>query len=173
MEKVNKHPIPCLQEVFKAFHLLDITNELNHWFQVGMSNDNSAYEDGIQRSNLMRFNGELQILAEALCLINKSHQPKGLKDRMERLPPEIKMVMQQYNQPTKLSLEEMINPMQVVKRFCSVFTREYANREMWDWLDAVITYDGEYPNAVYKGHILTFYECLICLIESAFVLTNK
>ena len=173
LEKVNRHPLSCLQEVYKTFHLSDIKSELEEWFHVGLSNDNSAYEEGQQRSNLIRFNGELQILSEALHLVNKAHQPKGVKDWMEGLPPEIKNEIQQYNQPTKLSHEEMINPMQVVKQFCKAFTREYAIREMWDWLDAVITYEGEYPKAVYKGNIIIFYECLLCLIESAFVLNNK
>jgi hypothetical protein len=173
MDEVNKSPVASVRKVFEGFHLDDLRIELKQWFEVGISSDNSVYEDGENRSNLIRFNGALQILVEAFHVFNSLHQPKSVKDRLEQLPPEIRKELQERNQPTNLSAEEVNNPMLAIKQFCRVFKREYAIRELWDWLEAVITYDGEYPKGVYKGYVLVFYEYILCLIEAAFVLSSK
>lgn len=173
MEKASSHPFFCLREAFKTFQLDELKRELKHWLYVGISNNNSVYEDDQERRNLLRFRKELRRLVEALYVINKAHLPKREKDWLEKLPIESRIEMEKLNQTTTLNTGQIANPASVVKQFCKRFTRQYSNREMRDWLEAVITYEGKYPKAVCKEYLLIFYECILSLIESAFVLTNK
>jgi hypothetical protein len=121
----------------------------------------------------IRFRKEFRKLLESLSVINKAHRPKKEVDWLTRMAPELRTEIEKRNQPTTLNKEQLADPMPVVKRFCSRFTRQYAIREMRDWLEAVITYDGKYPKAVCREYLLIFYECLLCLIECAFVLAEK
>lgn len=94
-------------------------------------------------------------------------------DWLTRMAPELRAEIEKRNQPTTLNKEQLADPMPVVKRFCSRFTRQYAIGEMRDWLEAVITYDGKYPKAVCREYLLIFYECLLSLLECAFALAGK
>ena len=172
-EKAASQPLPSLREAFKTFQLDELKKELKRWLYVAISNNNSIYEDDMERRNLIRFRKEFKKLSEALYVINKSHRPKKEKDWLNRQTLEIREEIEKFNQPTTLNKEQLADPMPVVKRFCSRFTRQYAIREMRDWLEAVITYDGKYPKAVCREYLLIFYECLICLIECAFALAEK
>jgi hypothetical protein len=172
-EKAARKPLSSLREAFKTFQLDELKRELKRWLYVAISNNNSIYEDDMERRNLIRFRKEFKKLSEALYVINKSHRPKKEKDWLNRQTLEIREEIEKFNQPTTLNKEQLADPMPVVKRFCSRFTRQYAIREMRDWLEAVITYDGKYPKAVCREYLLIFYECLICLIECAFALAEK
>jgi hypothetical protein len=172
-EKAAAHPISCLREVFSNFRLYELRKELKCWLYVGISNEDSAYEDVQERRNLIRFRKEIRKLAEALSVINSTHRSKREKERLAEQPLEMREKLEERNRPTYLSNEQMANPMPVVKQFCKRFTRKYVKGEMRDWLEAVITYDGKFPKPVYKGSILIFYECLLCLCECAFTLADK
>lgn len=172
-EKAASQPLSNLREAFKTFQLDELKRELKRWLFVAISNNNSIYEDDMERRNLIRFRKEFRKLSEALYVINKAHRPKKEKDWLNRQTFEIREEIEKFNQPTTLNKEQLADPMPVVKRFCSRFTRRYAIREMRDWLEAVITYDGKYPKAVCREYLLIFYECLLCLIECAFALAEK
>ena len=60
------------------------------------------------------------------------------------------------------------NPMQMISRFCDMFTLPYARRELWDLLDSVIFYERESND---RGpDPLTTHQCLLALREAAFEL---
>jgi hypothetical protein len=172
-EKATSRPFPTLREAFKTFQLDELKSELKRWLYVGISNNNSVYEDDQERRNLIRFRKEFRKLAEALSVVNRAHRPKKEIDWLTQLQPALRAAIEKRSQPTSLNKEQLANPMMVVKQFCKRFTRKYANREMRDWLEAVITYNGKYPKAVSKDYLLIFYECLLCLIEIAFALAEK
>ena len=172
-EKAARKPLSSLREAFKMFQLDELKKELKRWLYVAMSNNNSVYDDDQQRRNLIRFRKELRRLAEALYVINKAHRPKNEKEWLNRQPMELREELEKYNQPTILNKNQLANPISIVKQFCKRFTRQYTNREMRDWLEAVITYDGKYPKAVCREYLLIFYEYLLCLIECAFALAEK
>ena len=172
-EKAARKPLSSLREAFKTFQLDELKKELKRWLYVAISNNNSVYEDDQERRNLIRFRKEFRKLLESLSVINKAHRPKKEMDWLTRMAPELRTEIEKRNQPTTLNKEQLADPMPVVKRFCKRFTRQYAIREMRDWLEAVITYDGKYPKAVCREYLLIFYECLLCLIECAFALAEK
>jgi len=172
-EKAASKPLSSLREAFKTFQLDELKRELKRWLYVAISNNNSIYEDDLERRNLIRFRKEFRKLSEALYVINKAHRPKKEKDWLNRQTVEIREEIEKFNRPTILNSEQLANPMGVVKQFNKRFSRQYVNREMRDWLEAVITYDGKYPKGVCKEYLLIFYECLLCLIECAFTLAEK
>ena len=172
-ERAASQPLSSLREAFKTFQLDELKKELKRWLYVAISNNNSVYEDDLERRNLIRFRKEFRKLVESLSVINKAHRSKKEMDWLTRMAPELRMEIEKRNQPTTLNKEQQADPMPVVKRFCKRFTRQYAIREMRDWLEAVITYDGKYPKAICREYLLIFYECLLCLLECAFALAGK
>jgi hypothetical protein len=152
LEKAAGHPISCLREAFKTFQLDELKRELKRWLYVAISNNNSVYEDDQERRNLIRFRKEFRKLAEALSVISRAHRPKKEIEWLSRMSPELRGEIETRNQPAALNEEQLADPMPVVKRFCKRFARQYVNREMRDWLEAVITYDGKYPKAVCKEY---------------------
>lgn len=162
-----------LNQMAKVANREGMRSILKRWLYVAISNNNSVYDDDQERRNLIRFRKELRRLAEALYVINKAHQPKNEKEWLARQPTELREELEKYNQPTILNKDQLANPKSIVKQFCKRFTRQYTNREMRDWLEAVITYDGKYPKPVSREYLLIFYESLWCLIECAFTLAEK
>lgn len=172
-EKAARKPLSSLREAFNTFQLDELKKELKRWSYVEIVNNNSVYDDDQERRNLIRFRNELRRLAEALHVINKAHRPKNEKEWLARQPMELREELEKNNQPTILNKDQFANPISIVKQFCQRFTQQYSNREMRDWLEAVITYDCKYPKPVSREYLLVFYECLRCLIECAFTLAEK
>ena len=117
----------------------------------------------------MDFCSELQLLAEAFHVLNETNKPK---DEWEKnLPADLKEKFKKCNQPELLSPEQIANPMQVIDAFCSTFTLFYTRVELWDLLEAVITYEG--GKEIYKGNLLPAYQCISCLVEVAYIINKK
>lgn len=54
-----------LTEIFQNFHLYDFRNEINFWQELALCNDQSAYDEGCTREDLMNFIQELHKMIEA------------------------------------------------------------------------------------------------------------
>ena len=166
--KVKKHPFKSLDEVFQTFHLDDFREEIPYWQQLAMANDQSVYDEGGAREDLIDFCHELLRLAEALHVLNERSSQKDKRKWKKKLSKKAKKTIDNMNQPLLLSIEEMANPKPVIEGFRNLFSYRYAKVEMLDLLNAVITYEGE--KEVYKGNLVLFYQCVRCLLDLAYLI---
>ncbi len=162
----KKHPESCLAEVFKNFHLEDLRREINLWQHLALSNDQSAYDEGSVREDMMDFIQELHRLIEAFHIINEKNNLQKNNDWTKGLSKQTKKILSGMNNPVSQTAEEKDRPNSVIKHFCKTFRRAYAKMELLDLLDAVIIYDGD--KKVYKGNQVLFYQHLHYLIKLAY-----
>jgi hypothetical protein len=171
IDKVNGNPLVCITEAFLIFHLEDICQEIDQWLEIALINNNSAYEEGEAREDLMDFCAEMQLLIEAFHVINEQNKSKDVDEWRNRLPNDLRGKIDQLDQPELLSPEQTANPILVINNFCNSFELSYARAELWDLLDAVIVYEGE--REVYKMNLLLAYQWMSCLVEVAYVIYKR
>ena len=153
-EDVRRRPFHCLCAVFTNFHFEDLQNELAQWQRLAISNEMSVYSSGESREDLMDFCDEFLKMINVLQQMLQHHE-------------EAQGVSHEYSRSgLELSPEESLNSL---KSFFDRFDPNYCRTEIFDMLDAVITYSGE--RELYKGNILAFYKCLETLLAVGFVLT--
>jgi hypothetical protein len=173
IDKVITDPYSCIAEVFRIFGVDDISGVLQFWPEVAMRNESSAYENARDRGDLMDFCRELQLLAEALHVINEKNKIPGADDWKEQLPEDLKEKIKKFDQPELQDSQQTENPSLVVKDFCNTFTINYARVELWDLLDAVISYEKDGQKYIAGLNLLLTYECLLCIIKNDFLLPNQ
>ena len=132
---------------------------------MALINEQGSYGEGYAREDLMDFCSELQKLAEAMDRINKSRKPEDLHRWMDDFQYGMQEVTKSPDRP-ELAKEQ--NPMQMISRFCDMFTLSYARRKLWDLLESVIFYERE--SNEWGPDPLTTYQCLLALTEAAFAL---
>lgn len=152
-DEARRRPFNCLKAVFTTFHLEDLENELSQWQRLAISNEMSAYSTGESREDLMDFcESFIQVIDALHNLLALHEQSKGIDS--------------EYGRREEIySMEQSLN---ALKQFYTGFDIEYCKTELFDMLDAVITYSGE--RQVYKGTILVFYNCLNSLLAVGHVL---
>lgn len=171
LSKAGKGLFHGLREVFQNYHLDDLKQELHHWQQLALCNDQSVYDEGCTREDLMDFIQELQRLIEAFYMLDEKKNKHRKSKQLKRLSKQTRAMLAQMNIPVLLSNEEKKNPESVISQFCKTFRRSYAQMELLDLLDAVITYEG--AKKVYKGQIVLFYEHLYFLIKLAYTMQKR
>ena len=157
----NKNVFRNLRALFNNFQLDTCRNELNHWQRMALANDQSAYDEAYLREDLMDFMDVLLKLVEAFWLIRQRHI---YKDKPKLCAAMNKQV--QY-----LNDDEIAKPKKVIKQFCATFKHSYAEIDLLDLLDAVITYDG--CKKLYKGNLVLFYQWMKWLIYLAYKIDKK
>lgn len=171
IDKVAAGSEAYMKEAFLTLQLDDIKEEIDGWLSIALVNDNSAYEEGRAREDLMDFCSELQLLAEAFHVMNESAKPEEANAWKKNLQPDLKEKVDQLNQLELLTPEQTEDPMSVIHDFCKRFKLSYCRTELWDLLDAVITYEGE--KEVVKINLLLVYECIASIIEVAYILHKR
>jgi hypothetical protein len=166
METAREDPYGCISHVFIWLYLEDFRNELHEWLRVALINEQGSYGDGYAREDLMDFCSELQNLAEAMDRINKSRKPEDLHRWMDDFQYGLQEVTKSPDRLEPPKGEQ--NPIQMVGRFCDMFTLSYARRELWDLLDSLKFYEKESND--WGPDPLTTYQCLLALAEAAFAL---
>lgn len=166
LAKVGKVDSSCLSELFKSFHLYEFKDEINLWQRLALSNNQSAYDDGYEREDLIDFVEQLHKLVEAFYIINTKINLPEKKRRLKRWPKKTKKILSKMNIPALLTEEEKTRPGLVVKQFCKTFRQPYAKMELLDMLDAVVTSEGD--KKPYKGTLVLFYQHIHCLIKLAY-----
>ncbi|WP_081170382.1 hypothetical protein [Niastella populi] len=163
VEHVNENPLYVITEVFKTYGwkgnepLAYLRDQLRDWLFVAISADTAIYEEGEQRKQLLYFHEQLQVLIEAIFLINlKNAGKESLKDQDNV-----------GDKPRLLTQEQIINPMQVVTGFFEKFPMVYIIRELNDWLEAGIAYGGGYPDNMSELQVLYTYRNVLCLLKAA------
>ena len=160
-----------LSLIFTNFHLDDFNRELKLWLHVALVNEQSAYEEGGAREDLIDFTDQLHKLIEALYLIHRKRSAKKKRKLGKPLPKKIANIIENMNLPLFLSETEIDNPLIVIKSFCKTFNTDYVKAELLDMLEALITYDGR--RRIYHGGLVSFYQHLHCLIIIAYSIYNK
>jgi hypothetical protein len=163
--KVKKRPLRSLRKIFEIFHLDDIRADILQWQQLALANDQSAYDEGTAREQLMEFCNELIRLAEALHIINERNQER------KKLPKEVTDIIEKINQSASLTIEEKSNPLLIINGFCKMYSYNYVRTELWDLLEAVISYEGK--KKVNKGSLLLLYQSMLCLLKVAYTLHKQ
>lgn len=167
-ETAIEDPYGCIAEVFRWFHPSDLRGELNAWLRIALINDESAYDAGSAREDVMDFCSELQLLTEALHVVNTNRQPGGTRRWEEGLPNDLRKEINSYNLPIMLTDEQKAHPQFVIRNFRNTFSLSYTRRELWDLLDAVAYYRKAISVRSSEPHVT--YRCLLALAEAAFVL---
>ncbi len=168
----KKHPYKSLNTIFRYCHLDYLHDELNCWKELALCNDNSAYNNGRSRENLLLFCGELQKLAEALyllydnCLVTNKR-----KNWRNGLTPEAIVLIMDANKTVLLSEDEILSPLTVPSAFFRKFSIAYAKEELLDLLDAVVNYKSK--RDLNRENFIKFYCCLKEILKVANTLSKE
>ncbi|MCS3800869.1 hypothetical protein [Niastella sp. OAS944] len=147
VEKAHSHPEEVIKEAFSEVSWRDLYEYLlPTWLRVAVVSSESPYSDGDGREVLYAFYDQLLAFVEALYIIYEA--PEG-------------------HNPNCLSEEQLADPRRVVSAFFQQFTIEYIRRELHDFLDAALGYDGVYPNGFTPWQAWMVYGQVVCLVEGA------
>lgn len=171
LNKAGNNPLQSLSEIFQNFHLDDFREEISLWEQFALSNDKSAYVENGEREDLIDFTHELHKLMEAFHILNEKRNQQGTGEQIKGSSKNTKELPLQMNVSVLLTVEEKANPDLVIKHFCETFELAYAEMEILDMLDAVITYEGD--NEVYTGNLVLFYQHVHYLIRLAYMMDKS
>lgn len=153
-----------LKEVFHTYHAVDFCNGLNQWQRMALSNDQSSYDEGYLREDLMDLVDQLKQLVncwwkEYLKEVPENRHPKNKLKKGLKLYRKVNVV-------NPASSDTGLNPFVFIKTFCKTFDYSYIELELLDMLDAVINYKGDNPR--YKGNLVFFYQHLVCLVRLSY-----
>ncbi len=159
LNEENGNIMKGLEQVFIDYHPCDFIEDLRQWQILAMINEQSAYDEGGAREDVLDFTNTLIKLSEALWLVYETHcRGKATKTFLHATDVRLQL----------LSKKETENPRKVIEYFCSTFSRRYAEIELLDLLEAVITYEGD--RQVYKGSLVLMYQHLNYLIKAAYII---
>jgi hypothetical protein len=148
VEKAHSHPEEVIKEVFSEVTWKDLYEYLlPTWLRVAVVSSESPYSDGDGREVLYAFYDQLLVLVEALYVLYEG--PANYS-------------------PSCLSGEQLADPRRVIAAFFQQFSIEYVRRELCDFLDAGLGYDGVYPNGFSPWQAWMVYNHVVCLVEGAY-----
>lgn len=156
IEFVHDAPVYVITEVFKGESLSCLSNHLRNWLQVALSDNSSIYEVGEQRQQLIAFHDDLQLFVEALFVIcSRSTDDDAIKKKIASTKIRL------------LNQDQIANPAQVITAFYNKYPFAYILRELNDWLEAGISFNGTYPETMSELQALHTYRCVLCLVKCA------
>lgn len=167
MEIARANPAAGISKILKMTGLDVISQQLAGWYDIAVCNDSSCYEMGSERADLSVFVRELHKLYEALYAVKEIGLLKEYVGR-DYLSPGLRHELYSDENFEHLEEEEISGPETVIAAFFDQFTYRYARLELWDLLDAVITYEGAHPGLVKKTNLLFIWECMAALLHIAF-----
>jgi hypothetical protein len=171
MEITQKDSLKGIRHVFQTVNIDIIKDNLIQWFNIAMCDESGKYETPLERADLIMFVPKLERLYEALYAIRETERIKEYAGR-DKLSPGLRGELCKDESFEKLSDEEIANPNLVVTEFFNLFSYRYARIELWDMLDAAVTYDGENPEAPNRLNLLLEYECMSALLYAAYKINS-
>jgi hypothetical protein len=170
IERVSQNPTGAIGEVFLHNDIAEFLDLLSNWFRTALLNNRCRYTDNsMGREILSEFYDQLHLLIQALFVINE----KGQSTNGELLSPEkLLEKYKRYDIPF-LSKNQITDPTSVVVAFYEIFSIEYVRRELRDFLDAGVGYEGSYPNWFTPWQAFMAYEGITCLTEAAYHLCQQ
>jgi hypothetical protein len=149
IEKVAEQPTEVITEVFTLTPFNEMQEYLlPTWLRVAVINTESPYSADKGRETLYEFYDQLLLFVEALYVISE-----GSADY----------------KPTSLNAGQLADPTLVITTFFQQFSIDYIRRELCDFLDAGIGYEGNYPNGFTPWQAWMTYNHLQCLTEAAYL----
>lgn len=169
--KGGKPSIAGLREAFQNYHLDDLRQELGLWRDMALANENSAYDCGNAREDLIDFVHGTQILIEAFYVLYQKDMGDTKQNILKGLSRRSRKIIAGMSKPVLLTASQNAAPAMVVHRFCRKFPHLYAKAEQLDLLEAVITYVGD--KKIYKGNLVLFYRHIDFFLRLAYSLCGK
>lgn len=83
-KKQRKRPLSVIRNFYNWYHLDDIRKLLEEWFEVAITTDCSQYETARDRSNLLFFYRNLELLTEAAYMIIRDELPETLRETVKK-----------------------------------------------------------------------------------------
>ncbi|HEX6432140.1 MAG TPA: hypothetical protein VF008_30825 [Niastella sp.] len=150
IEKVTTEPAAVIVEVFSGVTFNDLHEYLlPTWLRVAVINTQSPYSAGNGRETLYEFYEQLLSFVEALYVTSE---------------------ITQENRSTYSITDQAVAPTPGINQFFQQFSIDYVRRELCDFLEAGIGYEGNYPNGFTPWQAWMTYNHLQCLIEAAYQL---
>lgn len=81
-EDQQKDPAAVIRDFFAWYHLDDLREIVSQWTRVALTTDNDVYESSLDRSNLLFFCKQAELLFEAAFLLH--HKQGGKKHKKDR-----------------------------------------------------------------------------------------
>ena len=154
-------PLKAINEVFSRENLVVLKENVTKWLHVVLATDWRDYANADHRVQLLEFYEELLLFIEAVYVIFKratENEQSGSELPSTKIP---------HEQPALLNEEQLSNPAPVILHLFKRFPQLYIQRELWEWLSAGLTFSGEFSERLYGLYVLSTYEEVLCLIESA------
>lgn len=171
-EIAHDNPLKGIHRTFQTLELGALDECLKTWSSIALCNDYSSYDHATLRARLIIYTKELRRLFEALYALRETEELKRYTSR-DRLSPGLFKDIRDAPEFQFLSTDELRSPIKVIVTFFEQFTYRYARLELWDLLDAVISYEGEEPEPVDLSDILVDYDCMAALLLSGKLLSMK
>lgn len=163
IELAHTDPLRAIKEVFFQEELLVTKENLTKWVHMALSTEWCDYTEADHRVQLLEFYKELLPFIEAMYVIGqRTTSPKQSGPADSPQPPQA-----YYNTPVLLSQELLANPEPVIYDFLERFPAVYIQRELWEWLYAGLSHLDELSDRLPGLDILSTYDRVLCLIESA------
>jgi hypothetical protein len=172
-------PLRALEEVWKEEDLHHfIHSEITIWFYMALSNDGAIYvdDDGESRTELINFFADLLPLIEACYCTNRMslyYSKHHVYPDAKQLTLTIREDSDDDKSCTYLDEDEMVDPRQVMVKFCIKYSIEYARRELWDFLQAAECYTGPFRSQVSKFFFSEYYLKLLTMVEASYCLARQ
>lgn len=163
IEKLKNNPLLVFQDGSNIPFLDILEYLLPMWFRTALMNDECPYSDNNDlREILSEFYDDLVKLVQSVAIIKESRsagngKPVNSRKRWKDSIPNIED-------------DEIAHPEKVIAAFYEKFSIDYVRRELRDFLDAGVGYDGTYPNRFTPWMALMTYEYTVCITEAAWVL---
>lgn len=163
LEIAHNDPMKGIHRTFQTSELEGLDECMETWCSIALSNEYGAYDHATLRGRLIAYTKEMRRLFEALYALRETEEIKRYTNQ-DYLSPGLAKDIRDAPEYHFLSIEERENPMEIVNSFFERFTYRYARLELWDLLDAVISYKGEEPTPVNLLNILVEYDCMAALL---------
>jgi hypothetical protein len=154
-----------IAEVFTHLSVMDLQGDLlPNWLRIANMNDKGVYTSAVERAVLHDFFDNLNLLIEAILVINETltwekNEKLSIHQLKEQIP--------KYNRPILLSDDQFRNPGSVIHLFFQQFPIDYFRRELWDLLDTAISFEGDCANDFSPWIAFFTYDNVSCLVEAA------
>jgi hypothetical protein len=173
VDRVKENPNTGIIDIFQLIELNDLKANLNCWLKVALSNERGIYDEAQLRADLICFTDQLLILIEAMYIKSEVYRLQRPSDWTSELPKSIRDEIKRNNHISLLSSEQINEPDIVLEQFSNQFSNDYCRVELWDLLDAVISYEDDLIEGYSRLNVLLYYECFSCLIDSAYIIKKK
>jgi len=157
-------PYKAIAEVCVLYDVDHILRELPAWLNMSFSHECSAYDNLEDRSRFIEFYDNLLPFIEAAYAFRDIKIPNEYSgDYSVGVPYEF-----QY-----ITMEEIADPMIVIRRFCEQYPLLYVRIELWDFFQAVQFYDGLLKEAIYRYDTSCLHLYIQTLVEAFYLIWGQ